>query len=115
MTNLEWLSKKGLITVNTLYSQGEISGVNIVIALRDEDYLSFSNKKDIDWLLEEHKEAIKLKQWEYDLINTNNMSHERAFDSFATYENMRKIGHFQGVTNTSMSLHDILNNCEIIE
>lgn len=69
----------------------------------------------IDWMLKEHKELIQLKQWEYDLIKTNNMSHSSAFRSFATYMNMKEIGHFAGVKDTYMTLEDILNNCEVVE
>lgn len=70
----------------------------------------------IDWLLEEHKEPIKLKQWEYDLIRTNDRPHEcNVFESFNTYRNMKAIGYFEGITDTSMTLKEILENCEVVE
>ena len=65
-------------------------------------------------LLAEHKESIKLLKWERDLIATNDQSHERAFNSFATYKNMKNIGYFKGITDTSMTLREILDNCEVI-
>lgn len=71
-------------------------------------------EKLIDWMFEEYK-PIKLKRWEYDLIRTNDMSHNRAFESFNTYMNMKRIGHFAGIKNTSITLEDILNNCEVID
>lgn len=67
------------------------------------------------WMFEEHKKPIKLKRWEYDLIRTNDMSHNRAFVSFNTYRSMKKIGHFAGIKDVSMTLEDILNNCEVID
>lgn len=73
-------------------------------------------RKFIDWLLEEHKEPIKLKQWEYDLIRTNDRPHEcNVFESFNTYRNMKAIGYFEGITDTSMTLKEILENCEVVE
>ena len=71
--------------------------------------------KAIDWMLEEYKLPIKLKRWEYDLIRTNDMSHNRAFESFNTYMNMKRIGHFAGVKCTCMTLYEILKHCEVID
>lgn len=70
--------------------------------------------KALNWMLEEYKLPIKLKRWEYDLIRTNDMSHNSAFVSFNTYRSMKKIGHFAGIKDVSMTLEDILNNCEVI-
>lgn len=71
--------------------------------------------KELNWMLREYKEPIKLKQWEYDLIRTNDMSHNSAFGSFNTYMNMKRIGYFAGIKDTSIILEDILNNCEVID
>lgn len=118
MTNLEWLEKRGLITKNYVYEDRcedcGVVGANIVIALRDCDYYDYK-KKGIDWLLEEHKEPIKLKRFEYDLIRTNDSSHNTSFRTFNTYINMKSIGYFDGITNTSMTLKEILENCEVVE
>ena len=73
-------------------------------------------RKFIDWLLEEHKEPIKLKQWEYDLIRANDRPHEcNVFESFNTYRKMKDIGYFEGITDTSMTLKEILDNCEVVD
>lgn len=66
-------------------------------------------------MVEPCKEKIKLKQWEYDLIRTNDMSHGRTFDSFNTYRSMKSCGHFAGIKNISMTLEEILENCEVIK
>jgi hypothetical protein len=66
-------------------------------------------------LEEERDKKIKLKQWEYDLIRTNDMSHNRTFVSFNTYRSMKKIGHFAGIKDVSMTLKEILENCEVVE
>ena len=72
-------------------------------------------EESVDWLLEEYKEPIKLKQWEYDMIESNNMSHANVFDAFYTYRAMKGRGYFKGIKDTSMTLEDILDNCEVVE
>ena len=69
----------------------------------------------IDVLLSEYKEPVKLKEWEYDIIRTNDMSHNREFWSFSTYRNMKSAGYFKGVHNVKMTLKEILENCEIVD
>lgn len=71
----------------------------------------------VDWLLEEYKEPIKLKQWEYDVLNiltdgghTGNWK----FNDLICYS-LKNKGHFKGITDTSMKIEDILKNCEVIE
>ena len=120
MTNLEWFNEIGMIAENEVWTKtsdlkGQI-GVNLVIALRDDDFKKYS-EKGFGWLLEEHKEPIKLKQWEYDFLNiltdgghTGNWK----FKDLICYSFKNK-GHFKGVTDTSMKIKDILENCEVIE
>ncbi len=67
------------------------------------------------WLLSEYVEPIVLTRFEYDLIDTNDQSHDRAFNSFATYRNMMDRGYFENIKDTSMTLKEILDNCEIIK
>lgn len=75
----------------------------------------FYNNADncIDVLLSEYKEPVKLKKWEYDMIRTNDMSHNHEFWFFGTYRNMKNAGYFKGVHNVNMTLKEILENCEI--
>lgn len=70
----------------------------------------------VDWLLEEHKEPIKLKQWEKDLLKSfgDTASHHK-FDYFPSLREMKHMGYFDGVKDTYMTLEDILNNCEVVE
>lgn len=79
------------------------------------DYGENYADKFVDWLLEEYKEPIKLKQWEYDMIESNNMSHANVFDAFYTYRAMKGRGYFKGIKDTSMTLKEILDNCEVVE
>lgn len=66
-------------------------------------------------LLEEHIDIIELKKWEFDLITTNNVSNKRTFESVDIYKNMKNIGYFEGVEDTSMTIQEILENCKIVE
>ena len=65
----------------------------------------------IDYLLQEHKESIKLKQWEYDLMCGLGRS---KFCNWYYLCYMKEKGYFKGVTDTSMKIEDILKNCEVI-
>ena len=71
-------------------------------------------EEGMGWLLEEYKEPIKLKQWEYDLLSIQKSPKDvNTFESFGTYMNMKEKGHFKGITDTSMTLEEILKNCEV--
>jgi hypothetical protein len=117
MTNLEWLKKN--------LSEEEKSNVQMCVVFNEKIYKNTCNDKDcydcplnkvgdlIDFLLAEHKEPIKLKQWEYDLIE--HYAVIKRFDGVDMLIVMRSKGHFKGVKDTSMSIQYILNNCEVIE
>lgn len=70
-------------------------------------------QKFVDWLLEEHKEPIKLKQWEKDLLGMSYV--ETRFKHVDVLDNMKDMGYFKGVTDTSMTIGEILDNCEVID
>lgn len=67
----------------------------------------------VDWLSEEYKEPIKLKQWEYDLMW--GLEEGSKFHDWGSLCYMKRKGYFKGVKDTSMSIQYILNNCEVIE
>ena len=112
MTNLEWLNEIGMITTNRVAPNGKLIGVNLVIALRDDDFKKYS-EKGFDWLLSEHKKPIKLKQWERDLLDCYHSNF--LFGSYDALVRMKQKGCFKGITNTSMALKEILDNCEVVE
>ena len=117
MTNLEWLNEIGMITTNRVAPNGKLTGVNLVIALRDDDFKKYS-EKGFDWLLSEHKEPIKLKKWEYDLLTifeNHTDSVKLTLDNAIIISPMLRAGYFKGVHNTSMTIQEILDNCEVIE
>lgn len=79
---------------------------------------SASDREDIlcnvvDWLLEEHKEHIKLKKSEYGLIKFYDENWR--FYNIDVLKFLQKQGHFKGITDTSITLKEILDNCEVVE
>ncbi|OUP61704.1 hypothetical protein B5F14_01740 [Faecalitalea cylindroides] len=124
MTNLEWLKKN--------LSEEEKSNVQMCVVFNEKIYKNTCNGKDcydcplnkvgdlIDLLLQEHKEPIKLKQWEKDLISLYDKDDEcysidYGFSSFLTLNGLKEKGYFKGITDTSMTIKEILKNCEVIE
>lgn len=82
----------------------------------------FYNNVDecIDVLLSEYKEPVKLKRWEKDLLDTlvygNNSYRQSKFYNVLCLEGMkRRHGYFRGVTDISMTIGEILENCEIVD
>ena len=67
----------------------------------------------VDWLLEEYKEKIELKQWEFDLLGNYNSSNR--FYETSTLQNMSDKGHFKGVKDKTMMIKEILDNCITVE
>lgn len=68
--------------------------------------------KFINWLLEEYREPIKLKQWEYDLL----VIYARPNVEFKKHGLLMELsakGYFKGIEDTSMTSREILNNCEV--
>lgn len=79
------------------------------------------NKEQVNnWLLEEHNEKIKLKQWEYDLlINCKEALNEDGKEDDVIQEwwiitGMKEKGHFKNV-ETDMTFKEVLDNCEIVD
>lgn len=114
MTNLEWLNEIGMITTNRVAPNGKLIGVNLVIALRDDDFKKYS-EKGFDWLLEEHKEPIKLKKWEYDLLKCyQETKDDGEFVDHYILKEMQYKGYFQDV-DYNLTIEEILDNCEVID
>lgn len=68
-------------------------------------------------LEEERDKKIKLKQWEKDLISLfdKGYSKDYSFSSFLYLNGLKEKGYFKCITDTSMKIQDILNNCEVVE
>lgn len=75
----------------------------------------FDFDKCVDYLLQEHKEQIKLKQWEYDLIKIDfSVCKDNYFKSSLICMELKKAGYFKGIKDTNVIVEDILDNCIIV-
>ena len=122
MTNLEWLKNKAeefnvpnsasigiCILCYKLKNQGNGCGV------RSCNYCEFNDiEKCFDYLMQEHKEPIKLTKFEYDLLMSY-INKGYFFKNFSELKEMRNKGYFKGITDTSMTIEEILNNCEVFK
>lgn len=120
MTNLEWLKEN--------LTKEEKSKVQMCVAVNEKLYKDTCNGINcydcpinkvgdlIDFLLLEHKEPIKLKKWEHDLIKIDFLlSQDNYFKASVICMELKKAGYFKGITDTSMKIEYILKNCEVIE
>lgn len=72
-------------------------------------------ERKFKWLKQPYKKPIyKLSRFEYDLLRTNNLSHDKKLKDFATYENLREIGYFKDI-DFDLTIDEILDNCEVNE
>lgn len=85
--------------------------------VREKKGSDFEPENFVDWLSEEYKKPIKLKQWEKDLIEAyqERLGVDHAFYSNYILEELKERGHFQGVTDTSLTIGEILRRREFID
>lgn len=124
MTNLEWLNEN--------LTKEEKSNVQMCVVVNKKFYKYTCDGKNcydcplnkvgdlIDLLLKEHKEPIKLKQWEYDLLASfrefaGDHVNKLTLDNTIIISPMLIKGHFKGVTDTSMTIYEIIENCEVVD
>lgn len=122
MTNLEYYKDEIYEMQRDLFENKDICvsrGIGIAICDVYEKYKGVHAFMPmvLDWLLEEHKEPIKLKKWEKDLISLFDIRYSKnySFNSFLSLDGLKRKGYFEGITDTSMTLKEILENCEVID
>nr|DAP09484.1 MAG TPA: hypothetical protein [Caudoviricetes sp.] len=78
--------------------------------------LTRSKEQVKNWLLEEHKEKIKLKQWEYDMLAVvkNSITSNLILESNIYFKELKEKGYFKNV-DLNMTAEEVLTNCEIID
>ena len=121
MTNLEYVVSKNLFDEgNTLCYIAYICKYGVECGVKECSKCEFN--KDIDLcvqvLLQEHKEPVKLKQWEYDLIMIEIDRYGCGANTFGLVSILKEFkekGCFKGVYDVSMTLQEILDNCEVVE
>lgn len=121
MTNLE-ANKDILLIKNTLCVNAHICRYGQTCygkSCADCEFYGDSAEECVKAMLAEHKEPIKLKQWEKDLIYVlykgYSETETKSFNDLWYLRNMKFKEHFKGITDTSMTLKEILENCEVIE
>lgn len=125
MVNLEVAVSKGLIrNGNTLCYTAHICKYGVDCRKKECDCSECEFNNDVNLcvktLLEEHKEPIKIKlaQWEYDFLDYLSFIGCGA-KRFEYYDATRYLfytkGHFKGVHDKTMTLQEILDNCEVVE
>lgn len=122
MTNLEknaaWL--KDIISYyraeHSMPYSFELAIGELYQMVREKKGSDFEPENFVDWLSEEYKELIRLKQWERDLLKSfGDSGRTYEFEYFLPLKEMKNMGYFEGVKDTSMELGDILGNCEVVE
>lgn len=118
MTNLEFYKDYIYEIQKDLFDKGlcisDSIGVAICNVCKKQTGLSAYMPMVLDWLLEEHKEPIKLKRWEYDLLKVG-YDDEFIFGNCGELLAMRDIGYFKSITDITMTVREILDNCEVVE
>lgn len=71
-------------------------------------------KRTLIELAKEYKEPTKLTRFEYDLLDSYTVK-GFGFEACGILSKMYDKGYFKGVKDTSMSLHDILENCVVVD
>lgn len=119
MTNLEFYKDYIYEIQKDLFDKGlcisDSIGVAICNVCKKQTGLSAFMPMVLDWLLEEHKEPIKLKKWEYDLLKCyQETKDDGEFVDHYTLKEMQYKGHFQDV-DYNLTIEEILENCEVID
>ena len=74
--------------------------------------------KFYDWLLEEHKEPIKLTQFEHDILKAftklpNYVEGDR-IDNYSVLQHLSSVGWFKDI-DEHLTIKEILDNCEVVD
>ena len=115
MTNLEYYKDE----IKKEFLKHHYLGDVVYSVASNNGYKFYRNSEDdinlIDWLLEEHKEPIKLNKLEYDLLKCYQKAEDDSkFMDYYILREMQYKGHFQDV-DYNLTIEEILNNCEVID
>lgn len=115
MTNLEFY--KDEIKVAFVHDEYLCDSIRRVASRHGYDTKGFvSEGKVIDWLLEEHKEKIKLTEFEHDVLKAFTKCptyvEDDRIDNYIALQDLSSAGWFQNV-DENLSIKEILDNCEV--
>lgn len=117
MTNLEYYKDE----IKEEFLKHHYLGDVVYRVASNNGYKLYRNSEDdinlIDWLLKEHKEPIKLTQFEHDVLKAFTKLHiyveGDGIEDFRTLQELNRDGWFNGIEN--LSIKEILENCEVID
>lgn len=119
MTNLE-ANKYKLDSRNSLCVNAHICRYGKSCEGKKCEYCEFygdSSEECIKAMLAEHKEPIKLTQFEHDVLKAFTKLHiyveGDGIEDFRTLQELNRDGWFNGIEN--LSIKEILDNCEVID
>ena len=115
MTNLEFYKDEIEERFKQLFKS--FTDTSSLACALDETYLKHRKQKYesmFTWYFEEHKEPIKLTKFEYDLLMSY-INKGYYFKNYSELKEMRNKGYFEGVKDTSMTINEILEICEVID
>lgn len=121
MTNLEFYKDEIYEIQKDLFDNGlcisDSIGVAICNVCKKQTGLSAFMPMVLDWLLEEHKEPIKLTQFEHDVLKAFTKLHiyvdGDGIEDFRSLQELNRYGWFNGIGN--LSIKEILDNCEVVD
>ena len=121
MTNLEAVASKGLIRDRyALCHTAHICKYSVGCEAKRYDCSKCEFNDNVNLcvktLLEEYKKPIKLTRFEFDYLDVLR-EYNNPNDEFSIYfcDCVKKSkGYFKGITDTSMTIQEILDNCEIV-
>ena len=122
MTNLEFYKDEIYEIQKDLFDKGlcisDSIGVAICSVYEKQIGLSAFMPVVLDWLLEEHKEPIKLTQFEYDLLEyytyVDNSWNGRILHENYAIRYMCDKGYLKNV-DLNMTFREVLDNCEVVD
>lgn len=127
MTNLEYYAdelKKYIYDYSEggggYYKFDDVSGgVHTFIQRHPEIWEGDINAEEaIDWFLAEHKEKIKLTEFEHDVLKAftkySTYVEDDRIDNYIALQDLSSAGWFQNV-DENLSIKEILDNCEIVD
>lgn len=123
MTNLEYYKDEIYKTQRDLFENKDIRvpyGVGIAICDVYEKHKGVHAFMPmvLDWLLAEHKEKIKLTEFEHDVLEAFTKFpyyvEDDRIDDFSALQELWSGGWFRNI-DENLSIKEILENCEVVE
>lgn len=114
-TNLEYYKdeiNKLIKECDSALISDKVSYAFKIFSDRNSKYYPGRSDKFVDWLLSDHNYKIKLTKFEFDLMMTQPCRGIR-FKQLGTLMDMKLLGYYKDIKDTSMFIDQIIENCEV--